>query len=345
MDSKKSTQIFVTGGTGFVGSYLLRYLLHAGYANLKALKRKESKMHLVADIANRVEWVEGDVTDYESLEQGMNGVEVVFHCAAIVSFDSRDKKWLKRVNADGTGNVVNAALHNKVKKLIHVSSVAALGRSANSNLIDETAKWEPGSLNSVYAISKFQAEMEVWRGMEEGLPAVVVNPSIILGSGEWKGSGSSKIFHLIGKGLPFYATGQNAFVDVRDVARFMMQFLDQELDGERYILASDNVNLKLLTSSIALAMGKRPPWIHISPWIGWLAWRGDRIRSFFTGVRPVITRETIENASHLWEYANDKSRAKGFTYIPLEQTIEETARQWLESKGEKPAILPLYLPG
>lgn len=340
MDTK-STQIFVTGGTGFVGSYLLRYLLKEGYSNIRALRRKESRMHLVEDIAARVQWVEGDVTDFETLENAMEGVAVVFHCAAVVSFDARDKKWLKQVNADGTANVVNTALHHKVAKLIHVSSVAALGRSAHSNRIDETAKWEPGSLNSIYAISKFQAELEIWRGVEEGLSAVVVNPSVILGSGEWKGSGSSKIFHLIGKGLPFYATGQNGFVDVRDVARFMMQFLEREPDGQRYILTADNWPLEKLGATIARAMGKRPPWIRISPFVGELAWRGDRIRSIFTGVRPVITRETVLNARQHWEYVNDKSRALDFTYIPLEQTIEESSRQWMESKGEKPAVLPI----
>jgi len=341
MEKKQSTRVFVTGGTGFVGSYLLRYLLKEGYSDIRALRRKTSKPDLLDGIADKVEWVEGDVRDYESLELAMRGIDVVFHSAAVVSFDPRDKILMKKVNVEGTANVVNAALHNGVVKLIHVGSVAALGRSANQPRIDETLKWEPGPLNTLYGMSKFQAELEVWRGMEEGLPAVVVNPSVILGSGVWKQSGSSRIFHLIGKGLPFYPNGQNGFVDVRDVARFMIFCLEKDISGQRYILNGGNLSLQEMSASIARAMGRKPPRIRISPWIGEVAWRAEWVRAVFTGARPIITRETLLNARQKWEYVNDKSLELGFTYIPLQQTIEETARQWMESRGEKPAVLPV----
>ena len=338
---KRAVRIFVTGGTGFIGSYLLRYLLGQGYMHIRALRREGSRMDLVDGIADQVEWVTGDVCDYGSLSDAMQGINFVFHCAGAVSFDPRDRHLLRQVNVEGTANIVNAALYAGVSRLIHVSSVAALGRSEESNRIDESSKWERSSLNSWYATTKFQGEMEVWRGVEEGLSAVVVNPSVVFGSGDWKGKGTANIFHLVGKGMPFYMTGQNGFVDVRDVARFMVLLLEKEIEGQRYILNADNWSLKDLSTSIARAMDRRPPWIRISALVGEVVWRAARLLSFLTGKRSIITRETITNALQKWEYLNDKSLSLGFSYIPLSQTIEETAHQWMESKGEQPAVLPI----
>ncbi|MBK7409287.1 MAG: NAD-dependent epimerase/dehydratase family protein [Saprospirales bacterium] len=338
---KSEARIFVTGGTGFIGSYLLRYLLQEGYLHIRALRREGSRMDLVEGIVDQVEWVTGDVCDFGSLSDSMQGVDFVFHCAGAVSFDPRDRHFLRQVNVDGTANVVNAALEAGVSRLIHVSSVAALGRSEGSNRITESSKWERGSLNSWYATTKFQGEMEVWRGVEEGLSAAVVNPSVVFGSGDWKGSGTANVFHLIGKGVPFYLAGQNGFVDVRDVVRFMVLLLEKEIVGQRFILNSANWSLKELSASIARAMDRRPPWIRISAFVGEVVWRAARILSLLTGKRAVITRETITNALQKWEYLNDKSLSLGFSYIPLSQTIEETARQWMESKGEQPAVLPI----
>jgi len=290
-----------------------------------------------------VEWVEGDVCDYVSLENAMREVDVVFHCAGAVSFDPRDKKLLRKVNVEGTAHVVNAALETGVKRLIHMSSISALGRAKDSGRIDETTKWERGSLNSWYAVTKFQGEMEVWRGIEEGLPAAVVNPSNVLGSGDWKGSGTPKVFHMISKGLPFYTRGQTGFVDVRDVVRFMVLLWEKEIVGERYILNAANWKLKDLASHIARVVGRRPPWIPITFWLGEIVWRVERLRSLLTGTRPVITKETLATTRNSWEYDNEKSLSLGFSYMPLSQTIEETARQWMESNGEEPAVLPFTL--
>ena len=338
---KTAQKIFVTGGTGFIGSYLLRYLWKEGYRSIRALRREESKMDLVEEIAGEVEWVTGDVRDYGSVKDALQGIDVVFHCAGAVSFDPRDRQLLRQVNAEGTANMVNGALAAGVNRFIHVSSIAALGRSEHSNRIDESSKWVRSSLKSWYAVTKFQGEMEVWRGVEEGLSAAVVNPSIVFGSGDWKGSGTARVFHLIGKGFPFFTKGQTGFVDVRDVARFMILLLEKDIVSQRYILNAGNWRLKDLTTAVARAMNRRPPWIPISPWMGAIAWRVEYLRSLLTGTRPIITRETLTNTRESWEYLNDKSLSLGFSYLPLSQTIEETAQQWLESRGERPAILPI----
>jgi dihydroflavonol-4-reductase len=340
MNDKKQ-KIFVTGGTGFLGSYLLRYLIREGYTSVRALRRKDSRLDLLADAAQQVEWVEGDVRDYDALEEGMKGADAVIHSAAIVSFDSRDRKLLTRVNVEGTANAVNAALHCGVPRFIHVSSVSALGRVGKTGLVDESARYEPGVAKLWYGLTKYQAEMEVWRGREEGLSVAVVNPSLILGSGDWKGSGTPNVFHKIGTGFPFYATGQNGVVDVRDAARFILLLLERGSEGERYILNAENWMYKDLFAAIAQTMGRRAPWIPVTPLIGGVAWRAELLRAMIQGKRPLITRETVSNTRERWAYANDKSRALGFEYTPMIDTIADTARQWMESRGEEVAVLPL----
>ena len=176
-------KIFVTGGTGFLGSYLLRYLIHKGYTDIRALKRSTSSMALLGDVAHLIEWIDGDILDVVSLQESMQEVQQVYHCAAIVSYESGQADLMHEVNVVGTANVVNLALEMQVEKLVHVSSIAALGRSGKSKLLDESAKWEQSKFNTQYAISKHRAEMEVWRGIAEGLNAAIVNPSVILGSG------------------------------------------------------------------------------------------------------------------------------------------------------------------
>lgn len=338
---KKDSPIFITGGTGFIGSYLLRYLVHGGYRNIRALRREGSRMDLVQDIAGRIQWVEGDIADSGSLEDVMQGVKAVFHSAAMVSYDPRDRQLMKRVNVDGTANLVNASLELGVERFIHLSSISVLGGNRRDPRVDESFKWDRSAITSWYGITKFQSEMEVWRGMEEGLPCAVVNPSVVLGSGDWQGSGSSHIFHVVGKGMPFYPPGQTGFVDVRDVARFAIMLWEKDITGQRYLLNADNLTFRELFTAISNTVGKKPPFIPMQRWMGALAWRFEWLRSKMSGQRPVITRETVSASRNTLEYLNDKSRSLGFTYIPLSQTVEETARQWLESRGERVAVLPL----
>lgn len=191
--------ILVTGGTGFLGSYLLRALVTAGKP-VRALYRRHIPDQLL-DVKDRVEWVQGDVLDVGSLEEAMQGVAQVYHCAAIVSFHPDRRAQMLKINVEGTANVVNIALDAGVKKLVHVSSVAALGRAKEQAAINERSQWEESSNNSYYAISKHLSEMEIWRGIAEGLPAVIVNPSIILGSGYWH-DGSGMLLKTPGKNFP-----------------------------------------------------------------------------------------------------------------------------------------------
>lgn len=318
-------QIFITGATGLVGSYLSRALIQQGY-KIRASKRKTSKMDLVQDIKSQIEWVEGDILDIPFLEKAIEGVDMVFHCAAIISFSPKEKKKMMAINVEGTANIVNVCLHHHTAKLIHTSSIAAIGRPEHSNLITEKTKWQESELNTNYAKSKFQAELEVWRGHYEGLNIGIVNPSIILGAGYWN-HGSSRLFTTVQKGLKYYPLGATGFVDVRDVAKAMILVAESEKTSERYIINGSNVPYRYLFDTIAQELDVTKPSIAVSPFLRKLSWRLEKIRSFFTGKSPLITKDTALLSSLSYEYANAKSiQELGMEYITLEKTITDTAR-------------------
>ena len=324
--------ILVTGATGLVGSHLTFELIRAGQA-VRALKRPGSSLETILKVfslysdqpdsaLSKIEWVEGDILDIFSLEDAMDGVEDVFHCAALVSFLPQDKKRLIRINTEGTANVVNAALEKKIRKLCHVSSIAALGRPEHqSDLIDESLVWKTSKHNSMYAVSKYGAEREVWRGTAEGLDAVIVNPSIILGIAG-ANRGSSRIFSTVWEGLRFYPPGKNGFVDVRDVARAMILLMNSDISNERFILNGESIEYKRLFDLIAAEMGKPSPSIKVGPMLSGLAWRIEKLRSVVTGVKPLITKETAHTAVQHYEYSNEKIKKElGFEFTPIEETI------------------------
>lgn len=343
MNFTKNKTILVTGGTGFLGSYLLRYLVRAGYTRVRALRRATSHLDLVAEVADQIEWVEGDVLDVFSLEDAMQGVQQVYHSAAVVSFDGRDYTRMRQVNVEGTANVVNAALAANVEKLVHVSSIAALGRGKNQSVLTEESKWERSKHNSEYAISKYLAENEAWRGMVEGLNVAVVNPSVILGSGRWA-EGTCKLFKMGWQQFPFYTKGTTGFVDVRDVARFIVQLMESEVTGERYILNGENLTYQTVMNEIAINLNKKPPTILIHSFLQQFAWRMEWLRSRLTATRPLVTRETAAASVRSYFYQNDKSRREfDFAYTPIQETIAETCRQLRKAAGEGfPAkVLPL----
>lgn len=343
--SPNKTNILVTGGTGFVGSYLLRYLVNAGYTNIRATKRSSSAMDLVAPIQDQIEWVEADLLDVPALEDAMEGIKQVYHCAALISFAPKDVPKMMMINQKGTENIVNLALHKGIKKLVHVSSIAALGRNQQSNVVSEKDKWERNKNNSNYSISKYLAEQEVWRGMAEGLDVAIVNPAVILGAGRWN-EGPLKLFGLVWKNFPFYPKGISGFVDVRDVARFMIQLMESDISGERFILSSENLSFKKLQEDIALRLKRKKPSILVNPFIQEIAWRLERIRGFFLSNHdPLITRETAAHSSKQFHYSNDKSKQLlPFEYIPIEQTIEETSKLFLTASTDdfKSKYLDLY---
>ena len=325
-----SKKVFITGGTGFLGAYIIKALIEAGYT-VRALRRS-SKLPAYIDksIFDKVEWVDGDVLDVVALQEGMAGIDAVVHSAGIVSFIGKDRKDMYQVNVDGTANVVNAALEAGIKRFVHISSVAALGRTLKGGHVDEEKKWEESKVNTHYAKSKYKGELEVWRGMAEGLSAVILNPSTILGYGDWNTS-SCAIFKNIYNEFKWYTPGINGFVDVMDVARVVLLMLENDITETRFIVNSDTWTFKKLMDTIADNFGKKKPARETSPLMLQLAWRMEKWKSLFTGSRPLLTRESARVAISKTYFANDKilKALPGFSFTPLEQSIREACKKYL----------------
>lgn len=323
--------ILVTGGTGFLGSYLLRALVQAGKP-VRALYRSRIPEQ-VNDIKDKVEWFQADVLDTGALEDAMQGITEIYHCAAIVSFQPDQRDEMLKANIEGTANVVNLAIDGGIRKIVHVSSVAALGRARQQTAITEDAEWEESGNNSNYAISKHLSEMEIWRGIAEGLDAVIVNPSIILGSGFWH-DGTGLMLKNAWKEFPYYTEGVNGFVDVRDVVTAMIRLMDSPVTGERFILNGGNWAYRQLFTRMAEAMGKKPPHISAKPWMAALVWRMEKLRSLFTGKRPLITRETARTAQLKVYYSSEKivQSLPGFKFRPLDETVADVSRDYLAAQ-------------
>ncbi|MCC6726686.1 MAG: NAD-dependent epimerase/dehydratase family protein [Saprospiraceae bacterium] len=338
-----SKRILVTGATGFIGSYLVRYLLQSGHTNIRCTRQPNSSLALLKDAADQVEWVNADLLNLMEMEDAMQGVQQVYHCAAVVSFHEKDNQRMRSINAEGTANIVNLALDFGIEKLVHVSSIAAIGRKPNDPNIDERTAWKNDDWNSPYGISKHQAEMEIWRGVAEGLNAAIVNPANVLGSGFWQGRTSTgQIFHQIWKGLRFHPQGGTGFVDVRDVVRFMVQLMESDSSGERYILSAENLPFKKVFDEIAAVLGVKPPSIAVTPFIRETAWRVAWLASKFTGKPAFITKQTARSSARTFFYDNRKSLAAfPFQYTPISQTIQETGAQFLRSAkhGFEPDVL------
>ena len=337
--------ILVTGATGLVGSFLILELLKKG-RTVRALKRRTSDLTMIRnvfgryaenadDLFSRIEWMDGDILDIFSLDDSMEGVGEVYHCAALVSFLPGDRRKLMKVNVEGTANVVNAALEKKISKLCHVSSIAALGRPENQNeVIDESLIWKTSKNNSNYAVSKYGAEREVWRGVAEGLDAVIVNPSVILGVAG-PSMGSSRLFNVVWEGLKLYPPGQNGFVDVRDVAAAMVLLMESDIRNERFILNAENVTYKRLFDLIAEGFGKKGPQFGVNPFLSGLSWRVEKILSLLKSRKPLVTRETARTAVQRYEYSNQKiRRALSFEFISIEETIRHFCGVYRDSLQE-----------
>ena len=302
-----------------------------------------SELMSMKDIESQIEWVEGDILDPVFLEEAMSGVQQLFHSAAVISFDPRDRRKMMTINVEGTANVVNTALHLGVKKLVHVSSIAALGRTPQQKVISENAQWVRSKYNSNYAISKYLSEQEAWRGMAEGLEVAVVNPGIILGSGRWE-EGPLKLFKLAWRNFPFYTQGQTGFVDVRDVARFMVLLMESEISGERYVLSAEDLSFQYILDQMTEQLGTKPPYIAVTPFLQQVIWRWEWLRTRLFGGVPLITRETAANARRSYQYLNEKSKMTfDFEYRSMRQTIEESAKQFKEAaqNGFESKVLPL----
>ena len=251
--------ILVTGGTGLVGYHLLLQLSQEKEA-IRAIYRSEKKLQHVKNLfqtANqlaafeKIDWMQADILDVPALELAFTDVSLVYHCAALVSFNPNDEDKLYQNNIVGTANVVNISLSKNVKKLAYVSSIAALGNGTEHNLIvNEETERNNEAIRSDYSISKFGAEMEVWRGFQEGLEVVIVNPGVIFGNGFPK-EGSSLFIQNIKDGQSFYTLGKLGIVAVEDVVKALTTLMKSTISGERFILVAEDVTYKELFDRIA----------------------------------------------------------------------------------------------
>lgn len=330
---------FVTGGTGLVGAHLLYKLAERG-ENIRALKRENSNLGQVLKtfsyytgnskkLFEKIEWVEGDILDCSSLIRALHGVTEIYHCAAIVSFQKKDRQKMIANNVEGTANIVNAAIEAGVKKICHVSSIAALGRTENGEPVNEDTNWIPLKRISGYSEGKFFSEMEIWRGIQEGLEAVIVNPSIILGPANWE-TGSAKMFKSIYDGLTFYTRGVTGFVDVNDVVTAMLLLMDEvnfeKCKSQRFVISAENLSYRDVFSRIARALGKPEPKYFASDFVLAFAWRAATFWAWFAKKQSMITRDSVSNSNHKFYFDGSKiSNFTGLKYTSVQHSIEQTS--------------------
>jgi nucleoside-diphosphate-sugar epimerase len=335
--------ILVTGGTGLLGSRLLFDLTSRG-EKVKAIKRSSSNLDTVrrvfsyysenpGELLYKIEWVDGDIMDVDSLMESMHNVRQVYHAAAFVSFDPKVREKLIRNNVEGTRNVVNACLTNSIDKLCHVSSTAALGPPDPDGFIREDSLWTSERSTSGYSVSKYKSELEVWRGIEEGLKTVIVNPSIILGPGFWD-KGSSGMFSAVYRGFKFYTHGVTGYVSVEDVSMAMIALMKSHYSGERFILSSENLSYKQIFEMISDSLGKKPPFIEAKPFLGNIAWRLENLKILFGGNR-LITKETVLASQNKASFSNEKfSQAFNAEFQPVTETIRNMGKYFIKDLEE-----------
>ncbi len=325
--------VLVTGGTGLVGSHLILNLLNRGY-QVKVLVRKTSNRNLIlktfsyysteaSELYQRIIWVEGDLLNTISIEDALDGVQQVYHTAACISFNPWLKKKIIETNVEGTANLVNVCLDKSIEKLCFVSSIAALGLTEDGSEITENVPWKPTKHESAYSFSKFKSEMEVWRGITEGLKAVIVSPSVIFGPGNWK-KGSGAIIRNVKRGVPFYTKGVTGFVDVKDVVETMIKLMESNIYGERFIVSSENICYQDLLTLIAGNLNVKPPQIYLKRWLSGIIWRLASLNSFLFSTSNQISRAIVEISYKKLYYSSTKvTGAIDFKFKPVKETLAE----------------------
>ncbi len=330
---------FVTGGSGLVGSHILLELAKKNEP-IVALKRTATDLSVVKELFStnklssefgNIKWVDGDLSDINVLIEHLKGCENIYHTAALVSFGSSDRLELIETNIEGTSNLVDAALVIKPKKLIYLSSTSAIGKQPKTKVIKETNEWNSDHKNGHYSFSKHYAEREVWRGVEEGLNAVMLNPAVILGPGKW-GTSSTRMFSTVFDGLQFYTKGGNAFVDVRDVAQIAVKLAESSITNERFLVLSENRSFRDIMNLIAKGLDKTPAKYLASPFMGYLAGLYSEIWSVLSGSNPLITRDSSRSANSIQEYSNKKIlSAIQHEFIPIEKSVADTCALFLKT--------------
>jgi len=331
--------ILVTGGTGLVGSHLL-YKLSQTEDKIRAIYRSEEKLNAakhvfsyyttdVESAFSKIEWVKGDILDIPGMTNYFQDISIVYHCAALVSFEPNDYYSLRKTNIEGTANVVNLCIANNISRLCYVSSVAAIGEEDPGIEINEDSPWNTEADHSPYAITKYGAEMEVWRGTQEGLDAIILNPGIILGGGFWR-SGSGSFFKRIFKGLSYYTNGITGYVDIQDVTDIMIKLMHSDISNERFIIVSENWSFKDFIQTVSKNLKVNPPNKEAKPWQLQIAWRLDWLRHFIRGKRRRLTKQM--SRSTLSESIYSSSRIKkviDYEFKPIKKSIEEVSRLFL----------------
>ncbi len=307
--------ILVTGGTGFVGSHLLYHLLQEE-DSVKAIHQKTSDIAAVKkvfsyytsnfeSVFNKIIWLEAELNDVPALEIAFKDVSFVYHCAAFVSFNPADYKKMRRVNIDGTTNIVNLCISNKIKKLCFVSSIAAIEKNIKDEIIDESENWNSATQKSGYAITKYGAEMEVWRASQEGIDVVIINPGVILGSGFWH-KGSSNLFTKINHGFNYYTEGVTGFIGVKDVVQIMQKLMQSTIKNERFILVAENLSFQDIFNLIADSLNKKRPKIKVTSFLSELIWRLDWVKSTVTSKTSLMTKNSAKSSQSKYYFSSKK---------------------------------------
>ncbi|UJH66194.1 NAD-dependent epimerase/dehydratase family protein [Allomuricauda sp. SCSIO 65647] len=331
--------VLVTGGTGLIGSHLLFGLLKSGqsikaiYRSQERLKKIEKVFSYYTDEPNalmgNITWIKTDLNDVTRLNKAMQGVEQVYHCAALISFDPAEYQGLVKANIEGTANVVNACLANKVKKLCYISSIAALGTSINGQPVDENTEWND-KYTTVYGLTKRRAELEVWRGTQEALPAIIINPGVVFGPGFWK-SGSGSFFYLAAKEKKYAPPGGTGFVSVNDVVNAMIGLMQSEIKNERFVMVSKNWSYLRVLQKITGKMGKTPPKKELGKFTLELFWRLDWLRSKLFGKRRRLAKQTAKSLQHRQYYNSEKIKGYlNFEFEDLDDTIDFCCEKFKE---------------
>ena len=327
--------VLVTGGTGLVGAHLLLHLIENGesvraiYRNLKSIQKTKDLFSLYKKevLFEKIDWIQADIIDVPSLEMVFEKVEYVYHCAALISFDPKDEDLLRKTNIEGTANIVNFCIAKAVKKLCFVSTIAALGDlKENEKIITEAAEWNPEKPHSDYAISKYGAEMEIWRGQQEGLESVIINPGVIIGPGFWE-QGSGLLFKKVANGLSFYTKGITGFIAVPDVVEIAVKLMKSHHSNERYILVSENIDFRDLLNCIADSLNVKRPFLHASPLLVNIAYRMDWFISNILGLKRRLDRTTAKASYAKNRYSNEKIKTTLSTeFLDIHHYIEAISK-------------------
>ncbi len=330
--------ILVTGGTGLVGSHLLLDLVKSG-KKVKAIYRNASKLPDVkkvfsyyvpakeaAFLFDSIDWVEANILDIPSLNEAFKDIKYVYHCAAIVSFNTSNTKKLRTTNIEGTANIVNSCIKFNVEKLCHISSIATMDLALGEDQITENFTWYPEKEHSDYAISKYGAEIEVWRGTQEGLRTVIVNPGVIIGPGFWN-NGSGQLFKKIDQGLNYHFPKTTGFVGVMDVSKASILLMDSSIENEQFILVSENLSFKSVLELVAESIHKKSPQNSLKPWMVFIGWVYQGFAHILWGADKQLSKNDYKSLFKHSYYSNDKAKEKiGFSFLPMNEVIKETGK-------------------